>query len=179
MAGTASHCPLRLKPGYAADWALFADWCAATSVRLRSVEVAVGDDPGRLRQGSIRGRPAQHSSVCHCELKLPVLRPTGTATESAHIRSWWSAIYLVEVAQEGRANRWTSRTWRRPDMGSAVGRTNDVHTGHTHFGTIGCSALSTNGNVMITVRKKCCRCTVNAPHASKVPHPGLVSAVTA
>lgn len=126
LAGTAKSLSASTQAGYAADGALFADWCAATSARLRSVEVAGRDDPGRLRQGSIRGRPAQHSSVCHCERKLPILRPTGTATESAHIRSWWNAIYLVEVAQEGRANRWTSRTWRRPDIGSAVGRTDDI-----------------------------------------------------
>jgi len=63
--------------------------------------------------------------------------------------------------------------------GSAVGRTNNVYTGHTHFSAIGCSVVSTNGKVMITVGKKCCHCTDNAPHASKVPHPGPVSAVTA
>lgn len=117
-AGTAKPLSALTQAGYAADWALFADWCAATSVRLRSVEVARRSDPGRLRQGSIRGRPAQHSSVCHCERELPPLRPAaGTATESAHICSWGSAICLVEVAQEGCANRWTSRTWRRLDMG--------------------------------------------------------------
>ena len=64
-------------------------------------------------------------------------------------------------------------------MGSPVGRTDNVHTGHTCFSAIGCSVVSTNGDVLITVGKKCCRCTVNAPHAWKVPHPGLVSAVTA
>jgi len=40
-AGTAKPLSASTQAGYAADWALFADWCAATSVRLRSVDVAV------------------------------------------------------------------------------------------------------------------------------------------
>ncbi len=139
--------------------------------RLRS---AVPDDDQDLLCEMDRSLRGEDKSKWRA---VPVWFPVGARTQQT--------ARPAQRPPEGRGacRRWSTAAFDRricrglPTWGQLSAAPTTFTT--AHFSAVGCSAISTNGDVMITVRKKCCRCTVNAPHAWKVTHPGLVSAVTA